>query len=735
MDGILAPPKDLYSASPTMPSHIQADSIGPSAMILYESIPLRSHAFSQPPQDLQIPDLNAIMPASFVSRDSTPAVASPLSELVAYPEQRYDSPANKQNPPRIVEIPDDVVTSPGPTPENHDTHLNPVLGSDMHMTEQEVLGLSENAIDPSQEIDQVGLVTSFPQTFPPYEDAQTTAPSDTEPVVPVNYPMVSGALPVSSSGPFSPAVIQPSLSSDAPDINIRFSSNQTPIFANSLAVVERPRTAMSSPPQRFSQPVQARSALAVRQVVGQAQTKQRDISATHSALPTAGTHCAPLPSIAVSDKHLNTHQEETTGEEITPPIVVGSAPALPLNHVPLTHEDIGVVVEGLRTAGSAPALPLNHIPLTREDIGVIVEGLRAAVREEIRDEKKAERLRRSQRQQIQRDDASDMDGSVADTEDENIQTTVITNKARKGKKPRTSDRKIFCALVRSHGESLMGRDSAQDYFNQVASVKEVESYDPTSGPCCTSAKPNFRVDIRGFPRSPWNISCAKVFAQSFYEQYPQYKSKFDAQSQWITHFEHLRGVHKRQLDTMEQRKLYKQKNRRAERKRELYDRRYAVARRVDRSHNMPVEALLLDLGIAGMSSDESDHERTKGVATYRIRHRPWRSLQATTVLRTLDSLHLRERYHGAFEASAGAWPRLRLEGGAVSNGRAVAHMRRNAYDEVYLAERNSFQISELNIASDSYTLKVPLVIRKEAAKYDTSNPDDVSGKSNNLRWT
>ena len=116
----------------------------------------------------------------------------------------------------------------------------------------------------------------------------------------------------------------------------------------------------------------------------------------------------------------------------------------------------------------------------------------------------------------------------------------------------------------------MGRTKSR-HFNQVASVDAVAAYDPTEGECCDPADADgFRVDIGGYPKSPWNLSCARVFAKSFLREHPEYKKqagiKCTVEEAWTTHFDSLRRAYKRQRQTAKQRRHDHQQKRRGERK-------------------------------------------------------------------------------------------------------------------------------------------------------------------------
>lgn len=61
----------------------------------------------------------------------------------------------------------------------------------------------------------------------------------------------------------------------------------------------------------------------------------------------------------------------------------------------------------------------------------------------------------------------------------------------------------------------MKREHRNSLFTGIAPEDDerVRSFNPHNGPCCTVG--NFCVDLYGSPKSLWNISAAKVFADDF----------------------------------------------------------------------------------------------------------------------------------------------------------------------------------------------------------------------------
>jgi hypothetical protein len=68
----------------------------------------------------------------------------------------------------------------------------------------------------------------------------------------------------------------------------------------------------------------------------------------------------------------------------------------------------------------------------------------------------------------------------------------------------------------------MTRLLGNDISNSVVSDPEITAFealwkDDKSKDCCTVD--SFRINIRGVPKSPWNISAARVFARSYVDFY------------------------------------------------------------------------------------------------------------------------------------------------------------------------------------------------------------------------
>ncbi|KAI5980873.1 hypothetical protein EDC04DRAFT_2595297, partial [Pisolithus marmoratus] len=233
-------------------------------------------------------------------------------------------------------------------------------------------------------------------------------------------------------------------------------------------------------------------------------------------------------------------------------------------------------------------------------------------------------------------------------------------------------------------------------------------WDSKHGPCCTVE--DFRIDLEGLPRSEWNKSAALVFAAEYLRRHQGHQGEHltleYVSEAWLTHVIALRTRYKdKQRDDLD-RKEHKARNRRRQRKHELYSRRLQTAYEYKEIKDRAV-AIVESLGQDGMSSDESDHEGHCGEATYYILDKDWRSKPVTSWLRMLDSLHLRLRYNGKWQATAGAWPHFRTPSLNESKGSPVQGLPIDFYCRNWYGAQNTFVKEQLQAQNQSGTLAIP----------------------------
>ncbi|KAI5989705.1 hypothetical protein EDD15DRAFT_2171086 [Pisolithus albus] len=267
-------------------------------------------------------------------------------------------------------------------------------------------------------------------------------------------------------------------------------------------------------------------------------------------------------------------------------------------------------------------------------------------------------------------------------------------------------------------------------FTDVPTKAEVEAYKPVIGPSCTSGR--FRVDLSGVPSTDWNKSAAHVFVQSFRDAYPDCaKSSKDICVAWERHFNRLRQIYRdhQERNVKTSSETLHQTHRRQERKShvcfshcrimyfhlieilQLYLRRLHVAKLYSQQHPSAARAIE-ELGVSGMSSDDSDHESGGGAARYTIVSKDWRSGEVTELLRLLDALHLRLRYCNNWNATSGAWPHLRLISHKSSTRAAVKGLPRNFYARGFLASLTQEALDELQSIEQTLPMGIPDGLRE-----------------------
>lgn len=90
----------------------------------------------------------------------------------------------------------------------------------------------------------------------------------------------------------------------------------------------------------------------------------------------------------------------------------------------------------------------------------------------------------------------------------------------------------------------------------------------TCDPCCTES--NFRFDILGKPKSPWNKSAGRVFTTSFAKHYQISKPYFPGIIEaFHTRVKSLKADYKRHIQSVRQRSATSGASRRYQRKRKV----------------------------------------------------------------------------------------------------------------------------------------------------------------------
>lgn len=113
--------------------------------------------------------------------------------------------------------------------------------------------------------------------------------------------------------------------------------------------------------------------------------------------------------------------------------------------------------------------------------------------------------------------------------------------------------------------------------------------------------------------------------------------------------------------------------------------------------------LINSLGTGGISGDETDTGRAarrSGQPRYKIAKLPWRSAKLTRLLRLLDLLNLHQRFTSTGRASAGNWPRYRVDSELQDDTPPVPGLPENCYDERWLAHQDETTIEELDMQDE-----------------------------------
>jgi hypothetical protein len=116
------------------------------------------------------------------------------------------------------------------------------------------------------------------------------------------------------------------------------------------------------------------------------------------------------------------------------------------------------------------------------------------------------------------------------------------------------------------------------------------------------------------------------------------------------------------------------------------------------------ETAVLELGVDGMSSDESDKE-ADGSHVLSIRAKKWRHRNLTRWLHDLDTVSLAHRVSTSGTAKKGNWPhRRRFVSGKFSDGPPIRQLPKSFYDASFLASLSDAQLEELEIIDRPYDL-------------------------------
>lgn len=215
-------------------------------------------------------------------------------------------------------------------------------------------------------------------------------------------------------------------------------------------------------------------------------------------------------------------------------------------------------------------------------------------------------------------------------------------------------------------------------------------------PCCSPD--DFRIDLLGLKRCPWNISASRVFCRDFTDLHDLPEEAYpDVIKCFFTRIKTLQAAYRAHLRNLRDPLQKEQEDRgvrRQQRKYKLFVKRLTIARK--KPHLQQHVEMLRRFGPTGMSSDESsgDERPADGQPSdrYHICQPRWRASRVATWLRTFDAIHLVDRGLGR-----GRDPRLRIsdpDSPRLSQSQEfVACLPRNAYNNTWLERRNDINFS------------------------------------------
>ncbi|KAK7686692.1 hypothetical protein QCA50_010292 [Cerrena zonata] len=243
--------------------------------------------------------------------------------------------------------------------------------------------------------------------------------------------------------------------------------------------------------------------------------------------------------------------------------------------------------------------------------------------------------------------------------------------------------------VREHARLLMKRFKSNDIFDEalLPTEHEIERFDPNFGEACSAE--SFRPDLRKEPRSLYNQSVSRVFADSFNscQKYAQRKPQV-IQVMFLTHLKRLQTLFALQCKVPTEIETSKSVHRRNNRKLEILKarRKWAVG----------ADLKMLDrLGRDGMSSDESDTDE-RGTKFGRVLVKPWRATSVGLWLQKLDQPINGERRRGRP-------PRPRVRSGKINYlSRPVKKLPCNAYHPEWIQGLSNHQQSSLSMDNNVF---------------------------------
>ena len=242
---------------------------------------------------------------------------------------------------------------------------------------------------------------------------------------------------------------------------------------------------------------------------------------------------------------------------------------------------------------------------------------------------------------------------------------------------------------------------------------------------CNATTADFKIDIAGTPKSPWNVSAGRVFTSYFIEKmgYDDVEETRNAvEKAFCTRFKSLKLCHKKDGLSQAQRAVEKSKHSRYQRKyqviltsfshpwylpaEQLFQRRREIAKKYGPllQHLNVLDAL----GVDGMSSDESDTDSTTDQRKYTVVKPDWRHPELHDWLAVFDHFHHYGHLNSWSNDRRGAFAHVRAGSQKIhKDAHPPPHLPVNAYDQHWLDSKEA--------------MYVEYVVRPKAERYDFSH--------------
>ncbi|KAI0038123.1 hypothetical protein FA95DRAFT_1506053, partial [Auriscalpium vulgare] len=209
---------------------------------------------------------------------------------------------------------------------------------------------------------------------------------------------------------------------------------------------------------------------------------------------------------------------------------------------------------------------------------------------------------------------------------------------------------------------------------------------------------NFRINIRGTPKSPWNLSAGRVFATFLLREMEWADTPLTRQGiceAFAKRIKSLRRDCREEQKTPEAKKAARSRHNKDVRKdaaAQLFQRRLSTSQK----HRLDdYTELLNSLGPGGMSTDESECEEYS-ILRYPIRRPIWRAAEVHEWLAALDRLHLKDRQEGSLHDRRGTFPHLRYMTDEVSkDSRFRPGLPKNIYDVTWMNSKSPLWVRDV----------------------------------------